>query len=209
MNKLLVSGVLLASVSFGDIIYIPAVIPDLEHENAIVWNVNIQEALKSATDKGEALVGAQLYVADLWNCFEPELDALYVNLLDIQTPKTMEPIVEFKDVVEETSNFFLDNSAINPTWTAATQMDVYSQEGWLAKNYSAALDVGVINNYSNDNGWFGIGLDPDCYYLFDKDFSALVLETAPASVPEPATLTLLGCGLLSLVLIRRKRNLSI
>ena len=83
MKKLLSLILLLVAISYSEIIFLPTFIPDLDHENAIQWNIDLEAALQEATARGEELISANLYVADLMNIFEPEIDALYINILDI------------------------------------------------------------------------------------------------------------------------------
>ncbi|MBN1307327.1 MAG: PEP-CTERM sorting domain-containing protein [Chitinispirillaceae bacterium] len=198
MHKLLVSVLMLVTVGFADIIWVPTWIPDLDHENAVLWNINIGAYLENATAKGEVLVSADLYVADLMNLWEDEIDSLFINLLDVSEGSGWQNVVEYEDPIADNVNYFSD-------WASAVPMESYSHQGFWANNYTASLDVATINSYSSDNGWVGIGLDPDCHYVFNRDLSMLVLETAPAPVPEPTIISLIGCGLLGFLFIRRKK----
>ena len=64
----------------------------------------------------------------------------------------------------------------------------------------------ILAAYINNGGTIAIGLDPDCHFF--NDGISLEIVTGGASqqsvVPEPATLTLLGTGLLALA--RRYRR---
>jgi hypothetical protein len=65
--------------------------------------------------------------------------------------------------------------------------------------------LSTLDTYRRDNGWIGIGLDPDCHYW--NDGVRLVINTV--SVPEPTSFSLLFLGLSLFggsVFMRRRRS---
>jgi hypothetical protein len=73
---------------------------------------------------------------------------------------------------------------------------------YTTEDFDRALNVAVVNEFRTaSKGWIGIGLDADCHYIGKV---SLVVETK--NVPEPASLSLLGLGLLSLLFFRRKKQ---
>lgn len=64
--------------------------------------------------------------------------------------------------------------------------------------YSLIIDS-TWQNYLTNNGTFVIGIDPDCHYYGDE-------ISVYSPVPEPATMLLLGMGLVGLVAGRRRKN---
>jgi hypothetical protein len=73
---------------------------------------------------------------------------------------------------------------------------------YTTEDFDRALNVAVVNEFRTaSKGWIGIGLDADCHYIGKV---SLVVETK--NVPEPASLSLFGLGLLSLLFFRRKKQ---
>jgi hypothetical protein len=74
-------------------------------------------------------------------------------------------------------------------------------------NFTAAQIVN-LNNYIVNGGDIALALDPDGHFLNDGVY--LVLTTAKiASMPEPATLTLMGLGLVGLYIRRRRQQSAV
>jgi hypothetical protein len=194
---------------------------DLDHSKAYLWEIN----LKNYIPNGEVLTGAQVSINDIQNWMEPENDILYVSLLDMKTPsKPGDPnqVVTFTDN-QAVGNFF---GTTNPNWIATSTIGSYSDNndryGWtgsswwkrqihteITEDISWNLDINKMISYSGDNGWIGLGFDPDCHYW--NTGVKLTLTTKPASVPEPGlfSLMLLGfTGIFGAFLKQRKSKIK-
>lgn len=114
--------------------------------------------------------------------------------------------VYIKDGVDSGNDGYDARLSTYPDWSGWTHIGAWIYEDTDNTNVypDASYDVAFILNMNpewvsyltNGNG-FTVGFDPDCHFYGDR-----VDVNAP--VPEPATLVLLGSGLLGLAGFRRK-----
>ncbi len=89
---------------------------------------------------------------------------------------------------------------INGSWSDPKGGPYGLPQGETTAYYDVVFTINdsTILSWLLDGDGFTIGIDPDCHYWGDK-------ITVEAPVPEPATILLLGLGLVSIALFGRKK----
>ncbi len=71
-------------------------------------------------------------------------------------------------------------------------------------------ELNALATYINNNGDIAFGFDPDCHYYNEgiafNVFTSPATVVNPSAVPEPASLFLLGSGLIAAAKVRSKRR---
>lgn len=172
----------------------PANLGDLEHSTAYSWGIATPNLA------GLVVLDAELRIDNLRNWIPDPSAVLHVQLLG-SAPLG---VTEHWDNVD--GNYF---GGIGIHLTTFTDLPPYDEAGMLtgasvdlrytltAAQLDAMLAMGA-------DGGFGLGFDPDCHFY--NDGISLVLNTAPAPVPEPGTFALLGIGLLGAGLLRLRKK---
>jgi hypothetical protein len=173
--------------------------PYMEHVDAFKWNINLGHFLTA----DEEITSATFRIESLLSKENPNI--VFIDLLDINTPTTItgpNTLYNFaNDNTSGQSDYFARTNSGNG-YTNYTRIGTFSDRDPSSWNYHSqnygfnANQLSTLNSYRSDNNWIGFGLDTDCLYQFYDNFDfRFTITTASRSVPEPATLTMLLCGL--------------
>ena len=227
MQRFLVVVLALAAVSFGDEIYTYTPsdpdIGDLNHDYAYSWGINGSQLV------GKEITGAVLEINDLYNWKANEWNALWIDLLDVApvgiTSKWDGGATSNQDYFAYGRELDRLNYNYDPSNHDGKHDGLYSSRTQgisIVKDGYAWLDGGILGpkfdvaitftgaeltaltNAIGSNGNFGFGIDPDCHF-YNSGFKFTVTPRT-TNVPEPASLSLFGLGLLGLFFFRRKKQ---
>ena len=233
--KVLLAGAVMAGVAKADIITTqtftfqpkPGDLYDLPHDGAYSWGINFDLV------EGQVITGAKLEIKNLYNEVDNEWNALWIDLLD-NAPAGIKQYYDggatsdadyFSSGMElarlhwnEDNNDYMYQKKVNGRWTwvygPGINDGLYMQRAGGPdmlidgdRNNLVTIDftgqelAALTSSLSNDN--FGFGFDPDCHFYNCGIKFTMKTKTTP--VPEPTLLSLLGCGLLGLLFVRRKK----
>jgi hypothetical protein len=178
----------------------PTNLGDLNHQDLYTWRVD------GVNLGGQTITGATLTITHIAN-WNTSANELFIYLLDTAVNAGVASYLEDPSGVGPITDSF-GNHTTGGLVAAGTAQTLLTEPSFTTTptDYTYAFTAGqlsALQTYIGNGNNFALGFDPDCHY-FNNGIS-LKITTAPASVPEPSSVVLLGSGLLaSLTLLRRR-----
>ncbi len=167
----------------------PSDLYDLTHQSYYTWGINW------TPQPNEIITRARLVIKDINNWTPEDDDALYIHLLR-NAPLGVRTYTDNQGGGDNFEDWSVSNILL----------DIYSDSDdypGAAENYHYRFtrnDLRHLNRWFK-NGRIGFGFDPDCHYWND----GVKFRFETQVIPEPATMSLLGLGLLGILGLKKKR----
>jgi hypothetical protein len=175
----------------------PANLSNLDHGYYYIWGIGNWQL-----PAGQQIVSATLTYDDIYDWTYESNDRLATYLLDTPThDPELNATHQYSWVYsawdgENGNNHFPGTTALLGTW--------YDPFGEWTKRTDLVVPIPSDYFAWMTDGSFGFGIDPDCHYY--NSGVQFEIVTAATPVPEPASLLLLGAGLIGIGRTLRRRT---
>lgn len=150
---------------------------------------------------GEEIIAATLRIEDINDWTVEANDILFIHLLDF-TASTPAGVTYGYDAQGGPAPGIRDNfHGQGILLTTYTDDDFWPNPSEDWSHPFTQAQIASLTSYASD-GRFGFGFDPDCHYWNN----GVSFQITTSKIPEPATLSLLGLGLVGFVLKFKKER---
>ena len=179
---------------------------NLDHHDAYAWRID------GVNLAGKSITSVTLTIRNISN-WDKNPNMLFIHLLDSakragvnsfqDAPLNEIPVTDINDDFAGTR--YLNNPLVAPGTgnTFLTQQSFTMTASNFVYTFTAD-QIKILSAYIQNGGDFALGFDPDCHFW--NNGIILTINTGASSVPEPATLALLGTGLAGLCYNRRRKR---